>query len=381
MKIFKFILIFLIIDLLLSQIFLLKILDFKTENFHRNDLENRIFNKDYKYTFKPNVTYTSKYLNYFYEISTNDLGFRDRTNKNLDLEKKYNIVIGDSFVEGVGLPYNDTLVGLLNELYPKKIYFLNAGVASYSTYIYLKKIESILNEYPKLKIERVYLLLDKSDILDDLHYINHQGKFTDTKGVYKNLRKQKFFNDLFNLNFWSFLTSQTISGILIKKITDFLETLAGNLHKRFVLAKVLNKSFFSVNKQEISSLKSINNRKFISNTFNDELWWNKEGVTSINFSIKNLIKLKELLDDKKIELNIILYPWAFELIDDKFKNKYSSIIKPLLEKNNLKYYDVYQEFIDYRENIYETIGSTFLYEDIHYNKSGYKILADFIIKN
>ena len=51
---------------------------------------------------------------------------------------------GDSFVEGVGLEYQETIVGHLN----KKIRgnnienyeFLNAGVTSYSSYIYFQGV-------------------------------------------------------------------------------------------------------------------------------------------------------------------------------------------------------------------------------------------------
>ena len=66
-------------------------------------------------------------------------------------------------------------MGLLNKkLKDKKVKyreFLNAGVSSYSTYIYQKKIINILNENPWMKTDMVILLLDKSDVLDDLSYL------------------------------------------------------------------------------------------------------------------------------------------------------------------------------------------------------------------
>ena len=52
MKKLYFITIFIIIDLLLSQLFLLRILENDILNAHTESFENRIFNKDYKYTFK-----------------------------------------------------------------------------------------------------------------------------------------------------------------------------------------------------------------------------------------------------------------------------------------------------------------------------------------
>ena len=103
MKKFNLIISFLLNDLLLSQFFLLKILENDILNAHKESFENRIFNKDYNYTFKKQVKFKSQYEGNIYTISTNDLGFRDNNTLPLDRNKEYSIIIGDSFVEGVGL--------------------------------------------------------------------------------------------------------------------------------------------------------------------------------------------------------------------------------------------------------------------------------------
>ena len=146
-KFFVFIFCFIIIDFILSQLFLLDILYHKQISTFKNDIQNRIPNLNYNYDFEKNVSFESRYNNGFnnldYKIYTNNLGFRDYSVRKLSEKKLYSIVIGDSFVEGTGLNYNDTLVAKLNnKLNPEqfnKFEFLNAGVASYSTYIYKKK--------------------------------------------------------------------------------------------------------------------------------------------------------------------------------------------------------------------------------------------------
>ena len=137
---------FLIIDLIFSQLFLLNILEKKILEANKDSYDNRVFNKDYNYTFNKLVNFNSQYYGKIYKISTNDLGFRDDSSKPLDRKKNYSIIIGDSFVEGVGLEYKDTIVGLLNNNFTLKNNhkFLNAGVASYSSYIYLKKTTKTL---------------------------------------------------------------------------------------------------------------------------------------------------------------------------------------------------------------------------------------------
>ena len=194
MKKLYFVAVFIIIDLLLSQLFLLKILENDLIKANKESFDNRIFNKNYNYTFKKQVQFTSQYDENIYEIFTNDLGFRDESTQSLDRDKEYSILIGDSFIEGVGLDYKDTIVGILNEnLANNKFKFLNAGVASYSSYIYLKKIKEIIKNNNDLKVREVIVFLDKSDVSDDERYLNKPAFFKNTKGKFINQRKEDFF--------------------------------------------------------------------------------------------------------------------------------------------------------------------------------------------
>ena len=376
-----FIVFFLLIDLTFSQIFLLDLLEKKIIKANKESFENRIYNQDYKYTFKKNVNFKSQYYGYIYEINTNDLGFRDSSNRILDRNKLYSIVIGDSFVEGVGLDFQNTLVGSLNKKLGEKINqfeFLNAGVASYSSYIYKKKITKILNDNPDLKVKDIIVLLDKSDVIDDEYYLNKPSKFKNSKGKLINQRKEDFLKDLKDLSFWRFYTKQTVSGKIIKLLTDQLENTAANFKSRLVLAKKLNKKFYKINQNQIKSLKSINNRLFIRNWFEKELWEEK-GKKNIKFSIENLKDLNDFLRSKNINLNVVLYPWSFEVADNQFKKRYLDFILPLLEKNRINTILAYDIF--YEGDIYENIGKFYIYNDIHFNENGYKILANYIYKN
>ena len=375
MKKIYFIFFFLIIDLIFSQLFLLNILEKKILKANKDSYDNRVFNKDYNYTFNKLVNFNSQYYGKIYKIFTNDLGFRDDSSKPLDREKNYSIVIGDSFVEGVGLEYKDTIVGLLNNNFTLKNNhkFLNAGVASYSSYIYLKKIKNVIENNDDLKIKNVIILLDKSDVLDDEKYLDKPQFFKNTKGKFVNQRKVDFYKDLMELSFWRFFTKQTISGKTVKLFTDSVEGFFSNIGKRISLAKKLNKSFFEISNLEIKAIKSINNRPYIKTWFEGERWENKS-KKNIKFSIENINKLKKFLDNRNIELTVILYPWSFEIEDKEVRDRYLDFIIPLLENDKIKNLSVYGEFL--KGNIYETIGKNFIYNDVHFNGNGYKIIAD-----
>jgi hypothetical protein len=378
MKKLYFIISFIFIDLLLSQLFLLKFLERELIKANKESFENRIFNKDYKYTFKKKVKFTSQYEKKIYNISTNDLGFRDDNTSHLNRNKEYSVLIGDSFIEGVGLEYKDTIVGILNEkLENNQFKFLNAGVASYSSYIYLKKIENIINRNKDLKIKNVIVFLDKSDVSDDEIYLDKPEYFKNTKGKFINQRREDFSKDLKDLSLWRFYTKQTISGKAIKLGTDQLEDFISNINKRIIISRKLNKSFFDVTSLEIKAIKSINNKPHIRNWYQGKIW-EKKTKNNIKFSIENLYLLKNFLDKKNIDLLIVLYPWSFEIDDKNIRKKYLEYITPLLQENNIEYISVYSEFLE--GNIYENIGKFYFYNDIHFNGLGNKIIADQLIK-
>ena len=107
--------IFFVIDLSLTQLYLFSFHYKKLEKQYISDLENRVPNKDYKYTFKKKSSFKSNYIGHEYIVKTNNLGFRDYEVRDLNKNSYYTIVIGDSFVEGVTLEYKDTLVAQLNK--------------------------------------------------------------------------------------------------------------------------------------------------------------------------------------------------------------------------------------------------------------------------
>lgn len=378
MKKLYFITVFLIIDLLLSQLFLLNFLENNLIKTNKESFENRIFNKRYNYTFKKQAEFTSQYDENIYKIFTNDLGFRDESTQPLDRDKEFSILIGDSFIEGVGLDYKDTIVGMLNEnLENNKFKFLNAGVASYSSYIYLKKIEDIIENNGDLKIRKVIVFLDKSDVSDDERYLNRPTFFKNSKGKFINQRKEDFFVDLKEMSFWRFYTKQTISGKVLKLVTDQIENFLSNIKKRSFISKKLNKSFFEVTNLEIRAIKSINNKPHIRNWYLGNTW-EERTKRNIKFSVENLNELKNFLEKKNIELLVILYPWSFEIDNEEIRKKYLEFIIPLLNENKINSLSVYEAFLE--GNIYENIGKNYLYNDIHFNKNGNQVVVNELLK-
>ena len=150
------------------------------------------------------------------------------------------------------------------------------------------------------------------------------------------------------------------------------------MKSRVLLASQLDKKFYEISENQVKSLKSINNRPFIKNWFEKELW-EKKGKANIQFSIENLKDLNDFLANKNINLNVVLYPWSFELADSQYKERYLNFILPLLKKNGIRTILAYDIF--YEGDIYDNIGKFYIYNDIHFNENGYEILANYIFKN
>ena len=377
-----FVFIYFVIDLSLTQLYLFNFHYKKLEKQYISDLENRVPNKDYKYTFKKKSSFKSNYIGHEYIVKTNNLGFRDYEIRDLNRNSYYTIVIGDSFVEGVTLEYKDTLVAQLN----KKIQnnninnyeFLNAGVASYSPYIYQRKVISIIKENPWLKTDRVILLLDKSDVPDELNYfdpIQRPEYFPVEKEDYNFKYNEDFFKDLKRGDLWRFLSKQTTSGSFLKIVGDIIDLERRNLRDRYKLSRKLGKSFFKISSKQVKAFRSINTRKHIANYFHGNLWETK-GKKSIDFSIENINKLKNYLNKKKIELLVVLFPWPFEIVNEIPRENYTNYIIQELIKNEINYVSTYKYFL--KGDIYSNISENYIYNDMHFNRHGNKILSDVI---
>src|SRR6056297_1067703 len=118
---------------------------------------------------KKQVVDTATWGNRLYRLRTNSLRFKDTAPRNVPLKADhYRILfIGDSFTEGVGVPYRQTFVGIIGEALSKYgIEVLNAGVVSYSPIIYWRKVKYLL-ETKGLDFDEVVVFLDISDVQDE----------------------------------------------------------------------------------------------------------------------------------------------------------------------------------------------------------------------
>lgn len=124
----------------------------------------------YHHGFLPDVSTTTRWGEREYAMHTNSLGFRDSAPREVALEPagRRIVFLGDSFVEGIGVTWEESFVGVLERRLPG-VELLNAAAVSYCPLVYRLKTEYLL-EQVGLRFSELVVFVDISDIQDEVLY-------------------------------------------------------------------------------------------------------------------------------------------------------------------------------------------------------------------
>lgn len=125
----------------------------------------RVAHPVYGHTFPPNYEGDEQWGTTRNNVVTNSLGFKDATSREVPLrpDRKRVLFVGDSFTEGVGVPYEETFVGL-GSAFPN-LDVLNAGVSDYGPSVYYLKTKYLLDL--GLQVNEIIVYVDISDVADE----------------------------------------------------------------------------------------------------------------------------------------------------------------------------------------------------------------------
>jgi len=363
-SLFKIVFLTFIIILIIDFFFgnsILKITDniWKKTNFYERLI--RIDHPVYHHTLKENITH-NKALGIvgYYTLCTNENGFRISCRSNTNIKTNYHydyVFIGDSFTEGVSLDYEDSFVGIVDkELKPKKI--ANLGVVSYSTKIYLSKINYYLNN--GLKFDHLIVGIDISDLYnDDVFYkINNDLIVTENFAKEKKLKIRNFLRKNFPFtNFYMYVIKKFGKYEIIDQETDQK------------IPKIEDKANL------IASWTYLKPNDII------------EGyVSPTNIGQNNMIKtmeqLYEILKKNKIKLSILIYPWPQQLEKDNVNSIHVKMWEDFCKLKCEHFINLFPVFFDeLKDNSFlNTYKKYYFWNDVHYNKNGNKLLAKEILK-
>lgn len=317
-------------------------------NIYHHDLAKNANEKDSTWG---DTTYTTK---------TNSLGFRDRINRKIPLktEKKRLVFIGDSVTEGLGLNYEDTFVGLIENALKEKHSILNAGVTSYSPIIYWKKIDYLINKVG-LQFDELIVYLDVSDIQDEasIYKLNDSGVASGFKGAVSE-RKKILQSELIKENtiLWAWLRS---------------------LRKKEKPA-IPRESIFS--KKETQTYENSINLHRGSWTF-DENIYKEYGEKGLNLSAIYMENLLETLKTNDIKMTLAIYPWPDQIFYDNVNSKHAVFWENWAKKNKVKFVNHFIDFFLSKNEFgaIKTIEKYYILGDVHLNTKGNILIKEYFL--
>ena len=341
---------FVILDFLFGNYLVKKIkfLDLNDNKLNKAISKPTEKNNKFKYNFRKNISIEANYGIYKYKICTNELSIRTNCSKKNNIKKYDFVFLGDSFTEGVGLPYEETFVGIFENKTRYKV--ANLGVSGYSPYMYYNK----LKEYVDLiKFEEVIIFVDISDIHDELKLSNAN------KDLFKkNMDKLNKDINIFNKS---------------KKI----------IHKNFPMTYSI---LFN-----LKYIKLLKPKYRYTPSYKPSEWTYSKVVpnSGISLSVKKNIfylnQIYELLNSRGIKLSLAIYPWPNTLIYDKSSSAYVEIWKNFCFEKCLNFINLFPVFFENQNKLNinkanKIIKKYYLKGDMHFNYTGNLLIADKLIK-
>ena len=315
----------------------------------------RIDHKFYHHTLRANVKYdkTPSFDNY-HTLCTDNHGFKYKCG--IERDKEFEIAfLGDSFVEGVSLNYEDTFVGIFEN--KKEITVANLGVTSYAPNIYLSKIKHLLDNNYKFK--HLIVFVDISDVFDDntFYKLNDDFSISERNAKEKNLKRRKFLRYNFPLtNYYMFVVKMN------NRLNKDLPPLKSD------------KPIFN----ERASKKAM-----WTYTSNEKLDGYQGSITKTQDEmIFAMTKLYELLKKNKIKLSLAVYPWPQQLEFNDENSKHVNMWRSFCEKKCTKFINFFPYFFEEkkRTSYLEVYKKYYFWNDVHFNAEGNRVIAEKLLK-
>ncbi|MBN3035863.1 MAG: hypothetical protein JW861_09780 [Bacteroidales bacterium] len=314
----------------------------------------------YHHDFIPSATAETMWGGREYEVLTNSLGFRDGSTRTVtsDYQGKRYLFMGDSFLEGMGVSWEESVAGILNSRFSEKgTEILNGAAVSYSPLLYWLKTRYLIEE-KGLNFDELFVFIDISDIQDEIFYKGFEPRLP-TAWNHLIMKTGRF------LARTSFL-GYSISAVSHKhpRIDNaFYEDEMANINVWF---QNLDGYMDSDNPEEGRFIWTLDNQVFKR--------WGKEGL---RLAGKHMKQLKDLCDKHGIPQTIVVYPAPHQIFANDLDSRQVTFWKEFSEKYGTGFLNLFPVFIGER-TAEETYGMFFIKGDTHWNPDGNLLVAEMV---
>ncbi|MFO1102679.1 MAG: SGNH/GDSL hydrolase family protein [Methylocystis sp.] len=322
----------------------------------------RVRHPAFHHGLKPNFEGSEGWIKDVYPYRINSLGFRDAAAREapLAVDRRRILFIGDSFTEGLGLPYEQTFVGRFAAAFPE-LDVLNAGVTSYAPSAYYEKIKYFLSK--GLKVDEVFVYIDISDIQDEAlsYYYDERGVLqwkTDACSPTEPLWSEK--------PLW--------------KRAFYVAEFADLFFEKRKLAELIDKA----------SLTALSQSGYIYSRDWPRPSWTYDPADScfgalgveggIRKAKERMDRLHELLAANGIPLSVGVYPWPQQLLYDEENSRQVRIWRDWCAGKCRRFLNHFPAFFEAKRSDPDFVRNLFIWGDVHYSARGNEIVADGLIK-
>jgi lysophospholipase L1-like esterase len=295
-----------------------------------------------------------------YRVHTNSLGFKDERVREVALkpERSRLLFIGDSFTEGVGVEYQQTFVGRLGRtLSSRGVDVLNAGVASYSPIIYLRRIRYLLEDVG-LRFDRLVVFIDVSDIEDEAlaYAFDADGNVVARGGIVGDADRRRG-GAAPEFEFKEFISAHTIA---LGRLRNLAASVRGALRggpRPWTRAPTHRPAMWTL----------------------DEDLFREFGAEGLRIATNHMSELKALLDEHAIQLTIVVYPWPDQIWRRDLESRQVRAWREWAGEHDAQFIDLFPTFID-GSDPGQTLRADFIAGDVHWNAAGHARVAEAFLR-
>jgi len=255
--------------------------------------------------------------------------------------------IGDSFTEGIAVPYAQTWVGIVDHaLSGQGIEVLNAGVASYCPKTVYYKTKALLES--GLRVSHIVFFIDVSDMADEV-----------------------IFNDFVpaNIDDDDVWTGRYVKTPHIPALTEY------SLIHRTLLKQQGRDPWKKTTLTDPRTGES-----FVFDNNERERWtrgpkpdWLDAGEASAKYYVT---KLAALCASHDITFEIAIYPWPGEIAANDAHSRYRKLWLTFCAEQHFACYDLHDIFFPADPAAREQmLAQDFIPNDVHWNAAGHQLVA------
>ncbi len=316
-----------------------------------------------------------------YQIVTNSAGLKDDNENQVSRTSSSRrvLLLGDSFVEGLGFPYQDTVAGqFARALEGTDLEIFNGGTRSHSPKLYYLKLR-YLTEVRGIRFDEVYVFVDYSDVQDEIVYEPFHP--IDNPLYQRLLDADRYVEDHFLL--LPYAARPLIDALARISLRFGSFEVPGYASPMTESGPAVRLSFHadqSINPLDPGGVRN-ESYDFWGRYAEDRAEWSfsadifeKWGGRGLALARLNLELLVDLCRRQNMEVTLVVYPWPRHVRERDLGSIQVRFWKQFTSEMGIRFLDLFPLFINDRPGD-QMVAQYFIDGDFHWNPQGHALVA------